>query len=205
MNLNTCYTILGIEADADGSRAKRAYKTQVKRWHPDRFPDGSDAQSAAEERLKQINIAYARVKAHLSTRRPASATAAGTTTPPSGRRTAPDKKPSGRSTASRSWIDHLFTMLASVVSVKPDRPSAQSSQPTEPSRQKNFGQVLNEMADGAPGFPSPGPTATPTAENWHNNVAYGHRRHGGSGAVGGIRPVEPVKPVRRVRGIGKSR
>ena len=66
MNLTTSFNTLGIGPDTDEAQAKRAYKAQVRRWHPDQFPEGSATKAGAEEQLKQINIAYARVKAHLA-------------------------------------------------------------------------------------------------------------------------------------------
>ncbi|PIE67231.1 MAG: hypothetical protein CSA23_05110 [Deltaproteobacteria bacterium] len=206
MNLNTCYTILGIGSDADGSQAKQAYKTQVKRWHPDQFPDGTPAQSDAEERLKQINIAYSRVKAHLAEKAATVQANAGRSASPRGRRTARAQNPSDTSTASRSWMDHLFTMFSSFSNPKPHRPSADASRQSGPNRKKDFGHLLNEIAGGSPRVPrSSDQAAKPAAGNRRNAAAYGCRLRKGNGPIGGIRPIEPVKPVRRVRGIGKSR
>ena len=70
MDLTTSFKILGLDPQADEGTAKRAYKAQVRRWHPDQFPQGSSVKAGAEEQLKQINIAYARVKAHLALHRP---------------------------------------------------------------------------------------------------------------------------------------
>ena len=66
MDLITSYKILGIEPKADENSIKRAYKAQVRRWHPDQFAEGSGLKAEAEEQLKQINIAYARIKSHLT-------------------------------------------------------------------------------------------------------------------------------------------
>lgn len=49
------YRILGVAADASAEDIKRAYKQAALRWHPDRNPD----QPEAEDRFKEINLAYA--------------------------------------------------------------------------------------------------------------------------------------------------
>jgi hypothetical protein len=203
MNLNTCYTILGIAPDADPTQAKRAYKSRVKRWHPDRFPDGSAAQSDAEERLKQINIAYARVKAHLASVGPATAAAPSAPFRPAGRPSRPDPAP-GPTKPSRSWVDHLFTMLSAFSGGRPD-PARSPSRPPASERQKSFDQVLNETAGTVSASTRPRRDDKPASGTGSHRAAHGYRRQTGSGAIGGIRPIEPIKPVRRVRGIGKSR
>jgi len=39
-------------------QVKRAYRSLVKRCHPDLFPSGSSACTEAEKRMREINIAY---------------------------------------------------------------------------------------------------------------------------------------------------
>ena len=48
------YEILNIKKDASKSEIKKAYRSLVKKWHPDRNPDDS----GAEERFKEIQQAY---------------------------------------------------------------------------------------------------------------------------------------------------
>jgi curved DNA-binding protein len=55
----THYDTLGIPLTAKPEQIKRSYRTLVKRFHPDLFPSGSESQAEAEERLRQINGAYA--------------------------------------------------------------------------------------------------------------------------------------------------
>jgi DnaJ-domain-containing protein 1 len=52
------YDILGVTQSAEPEQIKRSYRILVKRFHPDLFPSGSDAQVNAGERLRQIIAAY---------------------------------------------------------------------------------------------------------------------------------------------------
>ena len=47
--------------------AREAYIDMARVWHPDRFPDNPRLRKKAEEKLKEINIAYAEIRALLST------------------------------------------------------------------------------------------------------------------------------------------
>ncbi len=47
--------------------AKEAYLDMARVWHPDRFTDNPRLRKKAEEKLKEINVAYAEIKALLST------------------------------------------------------------------------------------------------------------------------------------------
>ena len=49
------YDILGISTTATNAEIKKAYKTLVKKYHPDVF-DGD--KSVADSKIKQLNEAY---------------------------------------------------------------------------------------------------------------------------------------------------
>ena len=53
--------ILEIEPGASLEEIKQAYRDQTKVWHPDRFSNDTRLQNKAEEKLKQINLAYQRL------------------------------------------------------------------------------------------------------------------------------------------------
>lgn len=57
------YATLGVRSDATPEEVKQAYRDLAKVWHPDRF-DGGDTRlrQKAEEKLKVINDAYARIQ-----------------------------------------------------------------------------------------------------------------------------------------------
>ncbi len=52
---------LEVEPGAPLEEIRQAYRDQTKVWHPDRFPNDIRLQKKAEEKLKQINLAYQRL------------------------------------------------------------------------------------------------------------------------------------------------
>ncbi len=60
------YVILGISPNASPSIAKQAYRKLAKKWHPDRYINDPILKTKAEEKIKQINQAYAIIKAERS-------------------------------------------------------------------------------------------------------------------------------------------
>lgn len=63
-----CCRILDVQPGASLNAVKSAYRELVKVWHPDRFPGDPTLQARATEKLKAINLAYAAVLKHQSTR-----------------------------------------------------------------------------------------------------------------------------------------
>ncbi len=57
-DLRESYRVLEVEPGASPDELKRAYRDLVKVWHPDRFNDDPRLQGRAQEKLKQINLAY---------------------------------------------------------------------------------------------------------------------------------------------------
>jgi hypothetical protein len=68
MNVETlrAYQVLELEQTASPEDVKQAYRLLVKVWHPDRFPGDHRLQSAAEAKMKEINLAYERLSALAS-------------------------------------------------------------------------------------------------------------------------------------------
>ena len=48
---------LGLNINATEEDIKKAYRSLVKKYHPDQFPEGSLEQKQAEEKMKEINAA----------------------------------------------------------------------------------------------------------------------------------------------------
>ena len=53
--------MLDLEPGASHEEIRQAYRDQTKVWHPDRFSNDIRLQKKAEEKLKQINLAYQRL------------------------------------------------------------------------------------------------------------------------------------------------
>ncbi len=197
---------MGLVPEADEALTKHAYKDQVRRWHPDQFPQGSAAKTGADEQLKQINIAYARVKAHLASRRPAPDVSGTDTTshPPHPPR--PNDTP-GEKSKTRAWVDHLFDALNAFAGNHDGGPRDQPAAESDANRRETFGQVLDEMAGGNIAPKPKRQSANPAGGAARAAAGYRcHRRRGSVvGAVGGTESPGPVKPVSRVRGIGRRR
>lgn len=53
------YEVLGVQPDASATEITRAYRTQLKRYHPDRVADlGVDLQKLAHQKTLEIQRAY---------------------------------------------------------------------------------------------------------------------------------------------------
>ena len=201
MDLKASLDILGLDPQADDVQAKRAYKAQVRRWHPDQFPEGSATHVKAEEQLKRINIAYARVKAHLAFHRPVSP--ASPAQPQ--RDSAEGSGKSEKKAEKRSWVAHLFDtlnhMAASLGAESPTPTAAQKAT----NRHKSFEQVLGEMAGGRISPRTKAGAGRPAPCRRHP-AGYGYRRSGrGVGAVDTLERPGPIRPVGPVRRINNNR
>ena len=207
MDLTTSYKILGIDSQADNDSAKRAYKAQVRRWHPDQFPEGSSLKAAADEQLKQINIAYARVKSHLALQRSAAVDPQPESAPRPSPKASSDDNARHQEKPRRSWVDHLFDTLNAFAGSRSNSSQTAPNTRAQPKQNRTFEQVLDEMTGGK----------TPTEKTQKKSAGRDTRRNYAeiykkyrrqSSSVAGVDPMEskgPVKPVSRVRGIGRSR
>jgi uncharacterized protein YjbI with pentapeptide repeats len=62
--LGRCYLLLGLEPGATPAEIKEAWRDLAQVWHPDRFSGNQRLQNKAQEKLKQINEAYDRLRNH---------------------------------------------------------------------------------------------------------------------------------------------
>jgi hypothetical protein len=63
MTIRRSFEILELERDATLDDARQAYKDIVNVWHPDRFTANPRLKHKAEQKLKEVNVAYETVKA----------------------------------------------------------------------------------------------------------------------------------------------
>ena len=68
------YETLGVRPEASVGSIHKRYRQLVKRWHPDRYDEGSRAHSSASRQIRVINSAYAQIK-NAPLQRPAAAEA----------------------------------------------------------------------------------------------------------------------------------
>lgn len=61
-DLDRYYKVLELEPDASLEQVKQAYRDLAKVWHPDRFSHDPRLQQKAQEKLKEINDAYERLR-----------------------------------------------------------------------------------------------------------------------------------------------
>lgn len=64
--LDKYYQILGLNPGASEEEIKEAYRDLINVWHPDRFSNNQRLREKANEKLKEINIAYNKLKSHIA-------------------------------------------------------------------------------------------------------------------------------------------
>lgn len=69
-DLRHAYAVLGLSPPLTEAALKRRYKSLARRWHPDRYQADPVGQAEANEKLRDINIAYEIVAASLQTAEP---------------------------------------------------------------------------------------------------------------------------------------
>lgn len=69
MEIHRCFEILELPRDASIQDVRQAYKDLVNIWHPDRVGDNPRLKKKAEEKLKDINIAYEELMSFLSSQK----------------------------------------------------------------------------------------------------------------------------------------
>ena len=57
-----CYRVLDIAPGTPLKAIKKAYRSLVKKWHPDQFADNPLKRQEAEDKLKEINLAFERIQ-----------------------------------------------------------------------------------------------------------------------------------------------
>jgi DnaJ-domain-containing protein 1 len=64
-DVERAHTTLGVAVGADVATIKKAYRSAIARWHPDRFANApADEHARAQARAREINTAYITLKNH---------------------------------------------------------------------------------------------------------------------------------------------
>ncbi len=66
MSVQRYFKTLGLNQNVTAREAKDAYINLVRIWHPDQFSCDPVFKARAEEKLKEINVAYSEVRSFLS-------------------------------------------------------------------------------------------------------------------------------------------
>lgn len=213
MNLEQGFRILGLGCADDSETGRRAWRTLVRRWHPDRFAQNPAMRTLAEERLKEINRAWTLVAPHLppAPRRPdGKGQKADRVTDDEARASLrPGLKRLLRRIRLRRILREIFSVSGGSSPAARQDPLGGAKQRKRARKGKSFDEVFEEVSGAGPSVSQPDPGAS-TARPARPFTAR-HRPAGDAGTVGGINGVEGVDPVDapgrpgRVRGIGRDR
>lgn len=66
MSIQRYFETLGLDQKVTVQKAKESYINLVRIWHPDQFSNDTVFKARAEEKLKEINVAYSEVRSYLS-------------------------------------------------------------------------------------------------------------------------------------------
>jgi hypothetical protein len=83
MNLQRCLKILELETTGSLHEAKRTYKDLVRVWHPDRFQSNPRLKQKADQKLREINLAYNYLRSYIESSQAGGLSTPGVTSPPS--------------------------------------------------------------------------------------------------------------------------
>ena len=62
-DIERCFLILGVDGRSSFEGIKLAYRDSIRAWHPDRFQNDPAFQQRAQEKLKEVNLAYEKLSA----------------------------------------------------------------------------------------------------------------------------------------------
>ena len=113
MDTQQALDILGLSGNPSLAEVKKAYREQVKLWHPDRYSNGSAMKHLAEKNIQDANLAYDWLKRRLPSASTASK-ARQTRRPRQPSRPAPSTpapEPLDRLTQIFDWIGRRFPRL----------------------------------------------------------------------------------------------
>jgi hypothetical protein len=183
------YELLGVAPGASGQELKDAYRDLAKVWHPDRFSQDPRLQQKAQEKLKEINEAYAQLTSGNAARRTRTAPAQGEPHAPA-REPARRRRPRLALFTAAVFCAVFVAALSSLVSTgappTPDPPPPTERKEAQPS---DNSQQPESVARTAPGQPARG-KGRPTLPSPAEAASGGEPDNGPSAAA--LRPVPTV-------------
>lgn len=199
MDIQTCLRLLELETPFTPARMHRAYRRMVRRWHPDQFAHEPSMHAVAEERLKAINAAYAKLKEHLAVRSDAGEDTNDGRNPFNW---SPSARPKSTFRAAASETQYFAGKPQAGGNIRRDqmrfgaeraagRPTAGPKRPLS-----QFMRILQEKDPG--NFPKP-TSGSPGRRQAYRHRPLRRRRHGLR--VDGSTPVNPLQPIRPISSI----
>ena len=154
MTVQACLYILGLETIEDHDQIHRAYRRQVRCWHPDQFTHQPEIHAQAEERLKRINHAYSTLKDHLDNLASAQTTGTDKT-----RKNRTEKaKPSNPQSSTnpfnwKQWFNpkHHRNNHGEQSTAAHQKPRKTSENASNVRKKNSFARILRETAGNSPG------------------------------------------------------
>jgi DnaJ-class molecular chaperone len=189
--------ILELDCAQDHDQLHRAYRRQVKRWHPDQFAHQPEIHAQAEERLKRINHAYSILKEHLKKKPSSLARAANkkATETENGH-----QAPLHKSTKPFQWSQWFKPKKRKpsqkAVNAEPISGPRKNSKTASTRKKSSFERILREAAD------NPRRHIAKKISGARPYLQPHLRKQGKKGMrIESFRPVSPIMPVRPVSKI----
>jgi len=188
---------LGLQKVDHPDELHAAYRRMVKRWHPDQFAEQPEIRSMAEERLKQINIAYTALNQYIKKK--------GITNCCFNKKRSTEKKchraPTGDTVGEqvrlRDWFRDAIVRKThkswrSKVTAEPQKRTKKSPE----AERSGFERIFKKTCTAPKRVLNNSPRITRRVMPVND-----YRRRSNSSRVGGLRPVSPIRPIRPVSGI----
>ena len=196
MSIKEYYRILDLSESADIAKLNEQYRLKMKLFHPDLFAGDPEKQKKANEKTKEINLAYAELKKIIPK------------SPPSKKNQEDTDEIISRNKDSLNHFD-IFDTISSLFSKLIKRTAHHSTTNTEysgdnskkiPQHKSQFSEVLrNKMDTAHQKKPSVTSYTKTFKEIQRKRTLYGNRQKDGKNEKGPISPVSAVQGIRNNR------
>lgn len=194
MPMKEYYRILGLSESADMAELNERYRNKIKLFHPDLFAGDPEKQKKANEKTKEINLAYSELKKIIAKR------------PPSKTKQDDAEEADARPRdALRNFdffglVSNFISKLTKKYVSSSDPDSSENNSKITKQPRSQFREVLKNKMETAQ---QRKPDATSYSKTYRDmqkkRALYGNRRKDGSNEKG------PISPVSAVQGIKNNR